>query len=92
VCSSDLEPINPESDPDKSPNRNYLPEAPSSKNRLIRVLIAILILIIGIRLGGTLFDDSDAQKVKTETTTPATSTVSPTTTTTIPPATTTTTS
>jgi hypothetical protein len=90
--SAVAEPISPESDPDKSPNRNYLPEAPSSKNRLIRVLIAILILIIGIRLGGTLFDDSDAQKAKTDTSTPTTSTVPPTTTTTIPPATTTTTS
>lgn len=86
------EPISPESVPNRSPSQNYFPEPPSSKNRMIRVLIAILILIIGIRLGGTLFDSSDAQKAKTETTTPTTSTAPPTTTTTIPPATTTTTS
>ena len=34
--SAVAEPISPESDPDRSPNRNYLSEAPSSKNRLIR--------------------------------------------------------
>lgn len=90
--SAIAEPISPESDPGRSPNRNYLPETPSSKNRLIRALIAILILIIGIRLGGTLFDDTDAQKANTDTTSPTTSAVPPTTTTTIPPETTTTTS
>ena len=54
--------------------------------------MAILFLIMGIRLGGTLFDDIDAQKAKTDANTPTTSTVPPTTTTTIPPETTTTTS
>lgn len=84
---TDLEPTTTESEMNGSLIRNTYPEAPGGKKYIIRVLLAILILAIGIRLGSTLFDDSDGPKkipttTSTSTTTPAT---------TIPPATTTTT-
>lgn len=82
---------NAELDSDRSPNQNSIPEVPNTKKRIIRLFIGILILMIGIGLGGTLFDSSDAQKANTDKPIPTTSTFLPATTTSIPPASTTTT-
>ena len=87
--SADTEPVDPESGSDRSVNRNFYQKQPSSRFGLVRLLIAIFILVVGIRLGGTLFDNSDALNEEIDTTTSTTSTVpSPTT---IPSVTTTTT-
>jgi len=86
-----VEPTSSKSEMGVTRIRSAYPEESNPQRSIVRVLVALLILFIGIRLGGTLFDSSDAQKADPNTTTTTTTTAPTTTSTTIPPATTTTT-
>jgi hypothetical protein len=86
-----IEATNPEFNPaaDLPIHRSQSNNSDGTRNRIVRLLVSLLILIIGVQLGRTLFDSSDAPRQNAPlTSTTTTSSIPVTTTTTLLPTTT----